>query len=200
MTTSSCVRVHRSHRAWGSRIARSPVPVSAADLLHGMLIGAVVLLLALPLQFWKVKWSLVGNCVLVALGSLCSYIGLLPDTPSLAWLVLGRVLTIVGGEAGFILLMIQANLVWGQWTPFAIGVGFVAGFATVVQFMAHLSTWLVDESGPANGLGLFMVVMSFAAVAASVRVVPAWLFTVVSMTSWWLYVRVSRLLPPRPCL
>jgi len=103
---------------------------------------------------------------------------LLPDTPSLAWLVLGRVLTIVGGEAGFILLMIQANLVWGQWTPFAIGVGFVAGFATVVQFMAHLSTWLVDESGPANGLGLFMVVMSFAAVTASTMFV-----TVVNKTA-----------------
>lgn len=60
---------------------------------------------------------------------------------------------------------------WGARTPFALGVGFVAGFATVVQFMAHLSTWLVNENGAANGLGLFVLIMSLVAVAASVRCV-----------------------------
>ena len=88
---------------------RYPLFACATDLLHGMIIGAAALALAVPFQFWKVKYSLIGNCVLVAAGSLCTYIGLLEDQPDMAWLMAGRVLSIVGGEAGFILLLIQVS-------------------------------------------------------------------------------------------
>ena len=52
-----------------------------------MMMGAVATLLVLPLQFKNVKWSLVGNCVLVAVGSLCTYLGLSPSSPAMGWLM-----------------------------------------------------------------------------------------------------------------
>jgi len=66
---------------------------------------------------------------------------------------------------------LQVNLIYGDKVTFALGVGFVAGFATIVQFMAQLSDALVDENGIADGLGLFIFAMSLVAVLASVRCV-----------------------------